>query len=127
VLGYEAAVLDACRLGVKSGEVAMVGVPWVKRSEIPVYDVLRAIFNRYPHLRSRWEWKVLREPTEFMRGSIRENIKTAMSWFVSGRLSSAGITHRVDPRDCDASYRELKEQPRGVLAVIFDRTVLEDA
>jgi threonine dehydrogenase-like Zn-dependent dehydrogenase len=123
--GHEAAALDACRLVAKGGEVVLVGVPWVKRTELPAFDVLHAVFHRYVHLRSGWEWEVPFDPTDFRSGSIRANITGAMSWFASGRLSSQGIVRRVDPRECDAVYRELKEQRGGYLTAVFDWTRLE--
>ncbi len=124
--GHEAAVLDACNLVARGGEVALVGVPWQKRTDIPAFDVLHAVFHRYVRLRSGWEWEVPREPAEFQRGSIRENITAAMRWFAEGRLSSQGIARRVDPRDCDAVYRDLSRRGGGALTAIFDWTRLED-
>jgi len=124
--GHEAAVLDACRLVAKGGEVVLVGVPWARRTELMAFDVLHAVFHRYAHLRSGWEWEVPFDPTEFRHGSIRANIAGAMDWFASGRLSSAGIVRHADPRDGDAVYRELKEQRGGFLTVIFDWTQLEE-
>ena len=124
--GHEAAALDACRLVAKGGEVVLVGVPWVKRTDLPAFDVLHAVFHRYVHLRSGWEWEVPIDPTDFRSGSIRANITGAMSWFASGRLSSKGIVRRVDPRECNAVYRELKEQRGGALTAVFDWTRLEN-
>jgi threonine dehydrogenase-like Zn-dependent dehydrogenase len=124
--GHEAAALDACRLVTKGGEVVLVGVPWARRSELTAFDVLHAVFHRYVRLRSGWEWEVPADPTEFRHGSIRANITGAMEWFASGRLSSAGIVRHADPRDCDAVYRDLKEQRDGFLTAIFDWTKLEE-
>jgi len=124
--GHEAAALDACRLVRKGGEVVLVGVPWEKRTELSAFDILNTVFMRYVRLRSGWEWEVPGTPTEFGRGSIQANIAAAIAWFGSGRLSSAGLFRRVDPRDCDAVYRELKEQPGGMLTAVFDWTMLEN-
>lgn len=124
--GHEAAALDACRLVAKGGEVVLVGVPWAKRTELPAFDLLHAVFHRYVHLRSGWEWEVPRDPGDFRRGSIRANTTAAMTWLQQGRLSAAGIVRRAHPRDCDAVYRELKTQGGGALTVIFDWTLLED-
>jgi threonine dehydrogenase-like Zn-dependent dehydrogenase len=123
--GHEAAILDACRMVARGGEVALVGVPWAKRTDISAFDLLHPVFFRYVHLRSGWEWELPMEPTDFRHGSIRENITTAMSWFASGRLSSAGLTRRADPRDCGAVYAELKEQGGGALTALFDWTLLD--
>jgi threonine dehydrogenase-like Zn-dependent dehydrogenase len=125
--GHEAAALDACRLVGKGGEVVLVGVPWLKRTELPAFDLLHAVFHRYVRLRSGWEWEVPREASDFRQGSLRANITAAMRWLQEGRLSAAGIVRRADPRDCDAVYRELKAQGGGALTAIFDWTLLEAA
>ncbi len=122
--GHEAAVLDACRLVGKGGEVVLVGVPWTRRSDLPAFDVLHAVFHRYVRLRSGWEWEVPANPSDFRQGSIRANITSAMAWFGDGRLASAGLTRVADPRECDEVYRELQEQRGGHLTAIFDWTQL---
>ncbi len=125
--GHEAAVLDACRLVRRGGEVVLVGVPWQRRTDVPAFDVLHAVFHRYVHLRSGWEWEVPTEPTDFRPGAIRTHIVTAMAWLASGRLSAAGIARRADPRDCDAVYRELAQRQGGALTAVFDWTRLAES
>lgn len=124
--GHEAAALDACKLVAKGGEVVLVGVPWVKRTDLAAFDLLHTVFHRYVHLRSGWEWEVPLNPADFRHGSIRANTTEAMRWLGSGRLSSAGIVRRADPRDCDAVYRELKAQSGGALTAVFDWSLLGD-
>jgi threonine dehydrogenase-like Zn-dependent dehydrogenase len=123
--GHEAAVLDACKMTRKGGEVVMVGVPWIKRTDIPAFDVLHAVFRKYVTLRSGWEWEVPREPAEFRRGSIRENIAGACDWIASGRIRTAGLFSRANPRDCEAVYRELQGQRGGPVTAVFDWSLLE--
>lgn len=125
--GHEAAALDACRIVRKGGEVALVGVPWVKRTELPAFDLLHAVFHRYVRLRSGWEWEVPLESTDFRQGSIRANTTAAMSWFANRRLSSSGIVRRADPRDCAAVYSDLQAQRGSALTAVFDWTLLEMA
>jgi D-arabinose 1-dehydrogenase-like Zn-dependent alcohol dehydrogenase len=67
--GHEAAILDACRLMRKGGEVVMVGVPWIPRTDIKAHALLDLVFHRYIRLRSGWEWEVPRQANE--RGSRR--------------------------------------------------------
>ena len=124
--GHEAAVLDACRLVARGGEVSLVGVPWVKRTDLSAFELLEPVFFRYVRLRSGWEWEVPMESTDFRHGAIREQITTAMTWFASGRLSTAGLARRADPRDCDTVYRDLKEQRAGALTVLWDWSLLND-
>lgn len=125
--GHEAAVLDACKAVRKGGEVALVGVPWVKRTDLAAFDILHAVFHRYIHLRSGWEWEVPREQTDFRIGSIRDNTTAAMQWFATGRLRSTDIARIADPRDCAEIYRDLKQQTGGYLTAVFDWTKLNGA
>lgn len=125
--GHEAAALDACKLVRRGGEVVLVGVPWEKRTELPAFDLLHAVFHHYVNLRSGWEWEVPIEPQPFRHGAIRDNIIAAMRWFGDGRLSSARIAKRVNPADCDAVYRDLSERGPGPLTAIFDWTQLEQS
>jgi len=118
--GHEAAALDACRLVRKGGEVALVGVPWVKRTDLSAHAVLDAVFHRYVHLRSGWEWEVPRQPSEFRHGSIRDNITGALEWLASGRLRTTGLYRRVDPRLPQAVYEDLMAQRGGFLTAVYD-------
>lgn len=121
--GHEAAILDACRLVRKGGEVAMVGVPWVKRTDHSAHEVLDLVFHRYVRLRSGWEWEVPRQRSDFRHGSIRENISGALDWLAQGRLRTTGIFRRADPRDPQPVYEELLAQ-RGCLTAVFDWSTL---
>jgi threonine dehydrogenase-like Zn-dependent dehydrogenase len=117
--GHEAAALDACRLVRKGGEVVLVGVPWRKRTELPAFDLLHAVFHRYVHLRSGWEWEVPRQPSDFRHGSIRENLEGALAWLASGRLRTTGLYRVADPREPQPVYEALRDQ-RGELTAVFD-------
>lgn len=122
--GHEAAVLDACRVVRKGGEVALVGVPWSRRADLQAFDILHAVFHRYVHLRSGWEWEVPREASEFRHGSIRANTTAAMRWFAAGRLRRAGIVRIADPRACQEVYADLAAQRGGALTAVFDWSLL---
>lgn len=123
--GHEEAVADACRLVRPGGEVALVGVPWSRRSELAAFDLLHLVFHRYVRLRSGWEWEVPGEAAGFAAGSRRENLAAAMAWLAAGRLSGAGLYRRADPRDCQRVYRDLQARS-GLLTAVFDWTLLED-
>jgi threonine dehydrogenase-like Zn-dependent dehydrogenase len=114
-----AQILDACRLVRKGGEVVLVGVPWRKRTELPAFDLLHAVFHRYVHLRSGWEWEVPRQPSDFRHGSIRENLEGALAWLASGRLRTTGLYRVADPREPQPVYEALRDQ-RGELTAVFD-------
>jgi NADPH:quinone reductase-like Zn-dependent oxidoreductase len=121
--GHEASILDACKLVRKGGEVALVGVPWVKRTDLSAHDILTTVFHRYVHLRTGWEWEVPRQPADFRHGSIRSNISGALDWLAKGRLRTTGLYRRVDPRQPQTVYDDLLAQ-RGGLTAVFDWTLL---
>ena len=121
--GHEAAVLDGIHLVRKGGEVAMVGVPWAKRTDIDAHAILHAVFHQYARLRSGWEWEVPRQVTEFTHGSIRSNIAGALDWLARGRLRTSGCYRLVDPRQPQAVYEELMGQG-ATLTAVYDWSLL---
>lgn len=121
--GHEAAVLDGCRLVRKGGEVAMVGVPWTKRSDLDAHALLELVFHRYVHLRSGWEWQVPHQVGEFRHGAIRSNIAGALDWLARGRLRSTGCYELVDPRQPQAVYQKLMA-PGATLTAVYDWSLL---
>lgn len=125
--GHEGAALDACRLVRKGGEVVLVGVPWARRADLQAFEVLHAVFHRYVHLRSGWEWEVPREAAEFRHGSLRANTTAAMEWLAGGRLRHDGLVRVADPRDCQQVYSDLAAQRGGALTAVFDWSLLEGA
>ncbi|MEK7413308.1 MAG: zinc-binding dehydrogenase [Planctomycetota bacterium] len=123
--GHEAAVRDACRMVRIGGEVVLVGVPWKQRADIQSFDILHAVFHRYVHLRSGWEWEVPPEPTAHRHGSLRDNAIAAMEWLGSGRMRTDGFVRRgVNPRDVQQVYRDLQAQHGGMLTAGFDWRLL---
>ena len=122
--GHEGAALDGCRMVRKGGEVVLVGVPWKRRADIQAFDVMHAVFHRYVHLRSGWEWEVPREPGEFRRASLRENTIAAMEWLASGRIRHDGIVLRADPRAVQQVYSDLQAQRGSNLTAVFDWSLL---
>jgi len=121
--GHEAAVLDGIGLVRKGGEVALVGVPWAKRTDIDAHAILQAVFHRYARLRSGWEWEVPRQRTEFQHGAIRTNIAGALDWLARGRLRTTGCYRRVDPRQPQQVYEELMGQG-ATLTAVYDWSLL---
>ena len=118
--GHEQATLDACRLVRKRGEVALIGVPWRRRTELYAHELLHAVFHRYVVLRSGWEWEVPLGETEFRVGSISANIEGALRWLRSGEVKVSGLYTTVNPRDCQQAYQALLSAQEKSLAIVFD-------
>ena len=81
--GHEQAVLDACRVVRKRGEVVLVGVPWRRQSDLTAHQVLIEVFHRYVHLRSGWEWEIPHRAAEFRPHSIYGDFRTALRWLIA--------------------------------------------
>jgi threonine dehydrogenase-like Zn-dependent dehydrogenase len=122
--GHEQAALEACRIVRKKGEVALVGAPWRRRTEITAQELLHLVFFRYVVLRSGWEWELPMQPAEFREGSIFENYAAALRWIQEGRVRVSELYTLVHPRECQAAYQELLHQRTERLAVVFDWTSL---
>jgi threonine dehydrogenase-like Zn-dependent dehydrogenase len=120
--GHEAAVLDACRVVRKGGEVVLVGVPWKKQTDIDAHTVLHEVFHRYVHVRSGWEWEVPRHPQDFRAGSIAGNLAGAMRWLAEGRVNVDGLAEVRRPEDAPEAYASLLGPPGERLSVLFDWT-----
>jgi NADPH:quinone reductase-like Zn-dependent oxidoreductase len=121
--GHEAAVLDCCKVVRKRGEVAMIGVPWRRRSDLHAFDLLHAVFHRYIVLRSGWEWEVPHQPRDFAVGSIAANYAGALDWLKDGKVRVAGLGQRVAPADCQAVWQDLLHQRGPCPTAVFDWSV----
>ncbi len=118
--GNEQAVLDACRVVRKRGEVVLIATPWRKRTDTPAHDVLREVFHRYIVLRSGWEWEVPTHPADFRANSIYGNIAGAMGWVLEGRVSVGGLAETIAPEKAQEAYQALLTHTARRLTYIFD-------
>ncbi len=117
--GHEQAVLDCVNAVRKRGEVALVGVPWKKRSDVSAHAVLHAIFHRYVVVRSGWEWEVPMHACDFTAGSIFGNLTGALAWLAEGRVRVDGLARVHSPGDAQRVWQDLYHQ-RGTPTAIFD-------
>lgn len=117
--GHEAAVLDACRVIRKGGEVVLIGTPWRRRTDLPAHDLTHAVFHNYVHLRSGWEWELPRQPQDFAPSSVYENFAHALRWLAEGKVDVAGLADVHRPDDCQAAFDGLLRQEGG-LTRVFD-------
>ena len=120
--GHEQAALDCCRVVRKRGEVVLVGVPWTRRTDLPAFDLLHAVFHHYVVLRSGWEWEVPLNETDFRTGNLFGNFHAALRWLAAGRIPVAGIAAPISPADCQQAYQDLLHGRAGALTFVFDWT-----
>ena len=120
--GHEQAVLDGCRVVRKRGEVAMVGVPWRRRTEVLAFELLHEIFFNYVVLRSGWEWELPRQAAEFRTNSIWGNLAGALNWLAEGTICVSDVYEKRPPREAQNAYQELMHNRCAKLSVMFDWT-----
>ena len=125
--GHEQAVLEACRMVRRRGEVVLVGVPWRRHTEIFAHELLSLVFHNYVVLRSGWEWELPRQATDFNPRSIHTGFDTALRWLADGRIRTEGLITQTDPRDAQQAYQDLLHRRAQGLFTVFDWTRLETA
>lgn len=118
--GHEQAVLDGCAVVQKRGEVVLVGLPWMRRTDIFAHDLLYRVFHKYVVLRSGWEWEVPRFAADFQPDSIHGNLAGAMQWLVERRLTVADLYVKVPPRQAQQAYQDLLKGRSDCLSFLFD-------
>ena len=118
--GHEQAVIDACQVVRKRGEVVLIGVPWKQRCDATAFQVMHAVFHRYLVLRSGWEWEVPPQPRDFTAGSMIENFRAALGWLATGRLKASGLYRIGSPSDAGRIYDDLFHGRGDGLSVVLD-------
>ncbi len=118
--GHESAVLDACRIVRRGGEVVLVGVPWRQLADAQVHELVREVFHRYVVLRSGWEWELPRTPADFHVASIRDNFTVALRWLAEGRMKTRGLCRTVLPGDVQHAYEALLDREGGQLSFVLN-------
>ncbi len=118
--GHEAAVLDACKMVRKRGEVVLVGVPWARKTDIFAHEILYRVFYDFIDLRSGWEWEVPDLPADFRVGSRMEFFAAGMRWMADGRIDVDGLYGLVPPAEAQRAFLDLARGRSSTLAAIFD-------
>ncbi len=118
--GHEQAVLDAARVVRKGGEVALVGVPWARRADLYVHELLREIFFHYVTVRSGWEWEIPHHAADFRPHSIFGDYVTALRWLKQGKIYTEGLIRIHDPRHAQTVYEDLVRQRADGLFQLFE-------
>jgi threonine dehydrogenase-like Zn-dependent dehydrogenase len=123
--GHEQAVLDACALVRKGGEVVLVGVPWQRKTDRTAHELLSAVFHRYVVLRSGWEWEVPEHETDFRVNSLHGNVAAALGWLSDGRVRVGQLYKTASPAQAQDVYQGLLHNTWDKLAAVFDWTLRE--
>ncbi len=123
--GHEQAVLDACRVMRKRGEVVLVGVPWRRQTDAVAHELLSLVFHKYVVLRSGWEWELPHHAADFSPHSIHSGFDTALRWLADRRIRTDGLTTQADPRDAQRVYQDLLHRRAEGLFTVFDWTRIE--
>lgn len=118
--GHEQAAVDGCRVVRKGGEVAQVGAPWRRQTDLTAHELLHLVFHRYVHLRSGWEWELPLDPADFRSGSIFANLALALDWLAAGDIVVDDIYTLRPPSEAQAAYQDLLHHRGDRLAVVFD-------
>lgn len=118
--GHEAAALDGARVTRPRGEVALVGAPWVRRTDLHLHDLLREVFFHYVVVRSGWEWELPNQPTPFRTGSVFGNFAAALELLAARRVRVDGLFDLLDPAQAQAVYRDLAQRRAPNLFQVFD-------
>lgn len=118
--GHEQAVLDACTVVRKLGEVVLVGVPWHRHTEAYAHELLSLIFHKYVVLRSGWEWQLPFHSSEFNLHSIFSGFETALKWLAADRIACEDLITLVNPQDAQLAYQDLFHRRARGLFTVFD-------
>jgi threonine dehydrogenase-like Zn-dependent dehydrogenase len=120
--GHEQAVVDACRVVRKRGEVVLVGVPWRRQTDAYAHELLSLVFHKYAVLRSGWEWELPPHAVHFNPHSIQTGFDTALRWLADGRVRGDNLIRRTDPREAQGAYQDLLHRRAEGLFTVFDWT-----
>lgn len=118
--GHEQAVLDACKIVQKRGEVVLIATPWVRKTDLLAHDLLDVIFHRYVVVRSGWEWEQPRYPTDFRQNSIYGNFKAALKWLAEGYIKVDGFYTTISPSQAQQAYQMILHKECEGLTMLFD-------
>lgn len=118
--GRAAALLTATRVAGRRGQLATVGAPWERDTEIPASALVAKIFEKYLTLRSGWEWQVP------LYGTGEELSIASCSRWVLACLGAGSVTVRplitdiVDPGRVSEAYRHLDEDPERHVGILIN-------
>jgi len=116
----EQALLDGLQLIKRGGEVILVGVPMVRRTEIYAQEVLNRIFRKCAIVRSGSEFQVSLKPADFRTNSILENQGMALQWIAEGKINVDPLYTVESPANPQQIYQAVLNRTMEKLAIVFD-------
>lgn len=117
--GREEGAIAAARALRRGGELVLAGVPWRRRSDAPLFDLIDAVFHRHLTVRGGWEWQApLRSGPPGSPPSITSLIRRALDWLAEGRIDVAGLATAIPPAALADGYRALRARTAPTLSYL---------
>jgi threonine dehydrogenase-like Zn-dependent dehydrogenase len=120
--GHEQAVLDGCSMVRKRGEIVLVGVPMVRKTELYAQEVLNKVFRNWLVLRSGTEWWTPKFATNKGEPSLYGNMATAMDWMADGSVKVDSLCEEMTPENPQEIYQNLLNRSYEKPTVLLDWT-----
>jgi threonine dehydrogenase-like Zn-dependent dehydrogenase len=118
--GHELAVLDGTRVVRKKGELVLVGVPMVRRTELYAREILNNVFRNWIVLRSGNEWQVPKVAASRGEPSLFGNMTAALDWLADGTIPVDTLYHKLAPVDPQDIYQKILNKEYEKPAVLLD-------
>jgi threonine dehydrogenase-like Zn-dependent dehydrogenase len=116
--GHEQATLDLCNIVRRRGEVYLIGVPWVPRTEVQAHSLLHSVFYNYVGLHSGWEGEKPQYPEIHGEPAL---LQAALDMLADGRIRvEESVYRKVAPVDCQEAYQDILHARLDTLTVMFD-------
>lgn len=121
---HEQAIMDGCAVVRKGGEVVLVGVPAMRRTDLYAQEAFNRVFRNYVTLRSGKEDQIPAQPTDFRHNSTWGNTVVGLRWLAEGRIRVDGLYTQASPRDPQRIYQDVLHQRIERLSVMLNWTDL---
>ena len=119
---FEQAVLDGCNIVRKGGEVILVGVPMVRRSDIYAQEILNKVFRNNVILSGGSEWRVPRHELDYGQESCFGQMEAALKWLAEDSIVVDGLCNIISPEEAQSVYQDVLNKRMKKLSAMFDWT-----
>lgn len=118
--GHEQAILDLAQVIRRFGEIALVGVPWKRNTDLSAKDLLHAVFYNFLTIRSGWEWDMPDHQDIFNNKNFE---KETMRGMQKGFLKINPADYElVSPEDPQTIYQNILHNNLNGLGYMLDWT-----